>query len=438
MRFFIRLSALCIFAVSLWLVGCRSAPARLTLFVSGNSVGYLEPCGCRTDQSGGLPGRARVIAGDRSDRVVLDVGNLTAGTKPYDLLKLKYLMQGMKAIGYDAVNLGKHEAELDLPTLQSVVASGGLPFVSANVVAKATGKCVAEPYRIVQRGGAKIGVVGVAGCDPTDVGPGLTVRPAIEALAELVPQLRRKCDYLVVLAFVDDDHIREIADKLHEVDCILGGDVAQPSGAVQMMNRAAVFNMAEKGKIVGKIELQRKGDTYIVASSSAIRIAADKVQPPPAIADLLVHYKSELRNRRFELASAEGMDRIEGSASTADEYVGAQACLKCHEAAHKTWVDSTHSQAFETLKKKGSDFDPECLKCHTVGYGLAGGFADASTTPSLEGVQCENCHGRGKEHTETQSKRTLKPVTPSTCISCHDTENSENFHYATFWPKIKH
>ena len=211
----------------------------------------------------------------------------------------------------------------------------------------------------------------------------------------------------------------------------------QPSGAVQMMNRAAVFNMAEKGKIVGKIDLRWDGSAYSVASSSAIRIAADKVLPPPAIADLLVHYKAELRNRRFELASAEGMERI-GTASTADEYVGAQACLSCHAEAHKTWSDSVHSGAFGTLVKKGSEFDPECLKCHTVGYGLAGGFADAATTPKLEGVQCESCHGRGKEHIATQSKRTLKPVTPSTCISCHDTENSENFHYAIFWPKIKH
>ena len=177
---------------------------------------------------------------------------------------------------------------------------------------------------------------------------------------------------------------------------------------------------------------------YTVATSSAIRIAADKVQPTPAIADLLVHYKSELRDRRFELASAEGMERIQGAAGTADEYVGAQACLKCHADAHKTWLASGHSGAFGTIKKKGSEFDPECLKCHTVGYGLAGGFADAVTTPKLEGVQCESCHGRGKEHIATLSKRTLKPVTPSTCISCHDTENSENFHYATFWPKIKH
>src|SRR5438477_3564085 len=44
------------------LAGCvgQGRPAALTVFVSGDSRGYLEPCGCRRDQAGGLPGRATI------------------------------------------------------------------------------------------------------------------------------------------------------------------------------------------------------------------------------------------------------------------------------------------------------------------------------------------------------------------------------------------
>jgi len=44
----------------------------------------------------------------------------------------------------------------------------------------------------------------------------------------------------------------------------------------------------------------------------------------------------------------------------------------------------------------------------------------------------------GGEHAMTKSKSALKPVTPASCVKCHDQENSENFNYAKFWLKIAH
>src|SRR5438445_7733300 len=147
------------------LTGCRmmgGPPERWVIFVSGDSRGYLEPCGCRRDQAGGLPGRATVIEGSKvPDRLVLDAGNLTPGGRPYELLKLRYLMQGMEKIGCDAVNLGKQEAELDLDTLQAAMNCSRLPFVSANLVRKSDHQRLAAPYRILRRGALRVGVTGV-------------------------------------------------------------------------------------------------------------------------------------------------------------------------------------------------------------------------------------------------------------------------------------
>jgi hypothetical protein len=435
------------------LAGCRMMgrpPERLVIFVSGDSRGYLEPCGCRRDQAGGLPGRATVIAGSKvPDRLVLDAGNLTPGGRPYELLKLRYLMQGMEKIGYDAVNLGKQEAELDLNTLQAALGGSRLPFVSANLVRKSDHQRLAAPYRILQRGALKVGVTGVTAAEPRDVGPGLEVRPPLEALDEVVPELKQQCDYLIVLAFVDEDSIREIADKLPEVNCILGGDVPQSSNTVQEINRAVVFNVVDKGKVIGEIALRRQGGAYRVERSRGIKIVGERLTPDPTMVALIARYKNELRQRRYELASIEGMERIPGPESTADEFVGEQNCVSCHPGAHQVWNTSQHARAFPTLIRKKSEFDPVCLSCHTVGYGLYSGFVDAQRTPRLEGVQCESCHGRGKEHVRAhppsagtraalRPPSTLKPVTPATCVRCHDQENSENFQYASFWPKILH
>jgi hypothetical protein len=441
-------------ALTASLVGCRrsaAAPERLTLFVTGDSRGYLEPCGCRRDQAGGLPGRATLMAAkSRADRLALDVGNLTSGSRPYDLLKLNYLLEGMEKIGYDAVNLGKGEAELDLNTLNRVLTQP-LPFVSANVLAKRDGRPVTEPFRILMRGGLKIGVTGVTFAAERDAGPGVEVKPPVEALAAVVPEMKRRCDYLIVLAFVDQDTIRKIADQYPEIDCILGGDVPQSSDNVQEINRAVSFNVMDRGKVLGQIDLKRQGDRYQVEGAHAIKVMGEHLTPDPAMVKLIASFKQTLRDKRYELASAEDMERIPGQESTADEYVGEAVCSGCHQEAHRIALATAHAHAFQTLVKKGSEFDPECLHCHTVGYALYSGFVDAQKTPQLANVQCENCHGRGKNHVAAmrasqphgahpilQLASTLRSVTPATCVRCHDKENSENFHYETFWPRIRH
>ncbi len=436
------------------LPGCRHSaepPERLTLFLTGDTRGYLEPCGCRRDQAGGLSGRATLIATKpRVDRLVLDVGNLTSGSRPYDLLKLNYLLDGMRTIGYDAVNLGKGEAELDIQTLSQIVARQ-VPFVSANVLSRRDGKPVAEPFRILTHGRWKIGVTGVTYAAARDVGPGVEIKPPIEALASVIPEMKRKCDYVVVLAFVDQETIRGIADQYPEVDCILGGDVPQSSDIVQGINRAINFNVMDRGKVLGQIDLMRQGGRYQVERAQAIKVLAEHLAPAPSMVALIARFKQTLRDKRYELASAEDMERIPGQESTADEYVGAAVCGACHQEAHRIALSTPHANAFQTLVKKGSEFDPDCLRCHTVGYGLYSGFVDQQRTPQLANVQCESCHGRGKLHVAAMRAKphsvphsgprevsTLRSVTPATCVRCHDKENSENFHYATFWPRIKH
>ncbi|HZT42339.1 MAG TPA: multiheme c-type cytochrome [Chthonomonadaceae bacterium] len=421
---------------------------ELVVWLSGDTRGYLEPCGCRRDQAGGLPARMTLIAQDHApNRLLLDVGNMTSGSRSYELLKFDYVLRGMAAMGYDAVNLGRREADLDRDTLLQKLHAFPLPFVSCNLLDRQTGKPVAAPSLVKTVGGARIGITGVVQMDPEEVGPGLMVRPPQEALAEILPGLRAQSDFVIVLVFAPEETLDDIASKFPEAGAVLGGDVPQSSGSAETVNRAVVFSVTDKGKVIGRLAFRRTpgGEGLALASARALK-TADTIPPAPAMTALIRQFKADLRARNIELAAEEGLDPISAQQTTADTYAGQDRCQGCHATAYHVALASAHAHAYETLIQKGSEYDPECLRCHTVGYGARDGFVNLQTTPRLAGVQCESCHGRGTEHIKAiQSGKqgraatlTLRAVTPNSCVRCHDAENSADFHFATFWPKIKH
>jgi peroxiredoxin len=117
-------------------------------------------------------------------------------------------------------------------------------------------------------------------------------------------------------------------------------------------------------------------------------------------------------------------------------FSGSDACGVCHELEHETWLFTKHAGAFDTLVRHGSATDEECVSCHVVGFGKDGGFESPATTPALENVGCENCHGRGGPHL---SPNFVQGGDYSTaCATCHNPEHSLGFEYASFRPKISH
>ncbi|MEM7408615.1 MAG: multiheme c-type cytochrome [Myxococcota bacterium] len=117
-------------------------------------------------------------------------------------------------------------------------------------------------------------------------------------------------------------------------------------------------------------------------------------------------------------------------------YSGSEVCGVCHQSEHQTWQLTQHATAFDTLVTHGSAADPECVGCHVVGFGEAGGFEISPPKPTLEDVGCESCHGRGGPHLSPSfiTDANYDPV----CVTCHDTKHSLGFEYASFLPKVSH
>jgi hypothetical protein len=131
-------------------------------------------------------------------------------------------------------------------------------------------------------------------------------------------------------------------------------------------------------------------------------------------------------------------------------YVGSSACASCHRDIYLEWRQTPHARALTTLREIDYEADPECIRCHVVGWRrmsdgsffvVESGFRDAETTGFLGGVGCENCHGPGERHVAEPWNADLfarggpnhLPPGTDACQRCHDPENSVHFLSKEAW-----
>ena len=134
------------------------------------------------------------------------------------------------------------------------------------------------------------------------------------------------------------------------------------------------------------------------------------------------------------------------AATAADyhEYVGFARCKTCHRKKeignqYGAWLESPHAKAFEVLasdpaKKYAEELavadpqhDDRCLECHTTAWGFPESML-SKTFDRTAGVQCEACHGAGKDYAHKKImmdrdkaiENGLVPQTPAVCAKCHN------------------
>jgi len=79
-------------------------------------------------------------------------------------------------------------------------------------------------------------------------------------------------------------------------------------------------------------------------------------------------------------------------------YVGSRECDKCHPDCYRTWLDTTHSHALLSLIQRDEDETLDCLQCHVAGLLEPSGYDPFSSRDEVSSVTCESCHGPGSKH----------------------------------------
>ena len=127
---------------------------------------------------------------------MLDAGDIftgalskkSEGKLPFDLYS---------AMNYDALTLGNHEFEYGWETLVETIPRASFPVLNANIVNQATDKLIAQPFTILNKGGVKVGVIGVMGIDAfyntmaSFHREGLTIKNPTESVQYWADKIRR-------------------------------------------------------------------------------------------------------------------------------------------------------------------------------------------------------------------------------------------------------
>jgi hypothetical protein len=414
----------------------ENQPSRpVAIVASADTGGWIVPCGCAANQSGGMMRRGTFLRDvqKNADILFLDAGGAPGGTSAYQKVKFEAILRGEKVMGIAAHNLGGPEAALGAEYLREVRAKLAVPFVSANL-RDSKGELVAEPILFVERGGKRFAITGLL--SRKFAVEGIRIDEPRETFLNFVKPKLGKHDVLVILAYLPEEELRQLAKDLPEAQLVLGGPAAQ-SIPPHQEGPTLLAGVTNKGKFLLHLE---------PSDGKGKRWQGKVVELGPQFADddqqkdNLKRYLDLLEAKDFH-AQETGFDRDGVGHLPADSRVaGNDACVKCHQDDCKQWKDSKHGHAWETLETRGYHVDSYCQKCHTNGYGLPGGFVSRreSLPLRLQGVGCESCHGPSQAHVRDPKQHTGYFHAKDRCATCHDPENSPGFNYDTYWERIRH
>lgn len=136
-------------------------------------------------------------------------------------------------------------------------------FVSANITPASDSLVAFKPYVIeevrAKRLGAKpvrVGILGLA--EPLATGHpayGYAITDPVAAAKKIVPELRKKCDLVIVLAYLDRDAAKKIGLETPGIDLILAAHQFPLYNTVEEAGDAVVAYVANQTKWIGEMRL---------------------------------------------------------------------------------------------------------------------------------------------------------------------------------------
>lgn len=322
----------------------------------------------------------------------------------------------------------------------------------------------------------------------------LRILPWREVAQRMVTELRSEVDVLVCASHLGGENSMELARLQPQIDIVCGPHLAGREAPHDVVGSTVVSHTTAKGARVTEMDFwfgdepptpQRRilegatDESLRVVDEVRLAVSHDalfNLKGREGVLGTAEHQRLELFNRMLieshrELLEERGAfadgrafavskptidrnnERDEAVLRRIDEYHGDLAtfwtrsgmrdvhdgevyadpatCTACHPEQYEFWKSTRHARAYSTLEVTQQQFDGECFRCHTVGFGERGGFQAPPQASGYENVQCSACHGPGARHMAGGASyvddRRLETV-GTTCIQCHDERHDPEFY----------
>ena len=443
----------------------------LALVLTGQQMGYIEPCGCTglQNQKGGLARRATLIRQLREEKgwevVPLDAGNQVRRYGRQPVIKFRRTAEALRMMGYRAATFGESDLGLETGELVAAVKPDDQPtiFTSANVAL--FDRSFTPPWQIIEAAGKKLGVVAVLGesLRKNLQGSDVVHEPAEEALQAAVAELQAAgCDLFVLLAQASLEESRELAKRAKVFDLVVSaGGIGEPTFELEKIDglKTQLAQVGTKGMYVGVVGIFDDAAMPLRYQ----RLALDSgYADAPEMLTLLADYQEELRREGLAAVGATEQPHPSGS-----KFLGTAKCGECHTKALAVWEQTPHAHATDSIVEPPNSrghiarhYDPECLSCHVTGwepqkfFPFTSGYLSLEKSAHLTGNGCENCHGPGSAHVEAEESGAGQELLAKLrdqmrlplagdrakhkCLECHDLDNDPHFNFEKYWPQVEH
>lgn len=214
---------------------------RLTILHTNDTHSRIDPFpkGSKYAGLGGMAKRAHLVSQLRANNehvLLLDAGDTFQGTPYFNMYGGELEFKLMSEMGYDATTLGNHDFDAGVDGLIQQLPHANFPFLNVNYGLEYSPlQAHVKPYKIFEKDGLKIGVIGVGieldGLVPAKLYGDISyLNPITEAnkYADLL-KMELNCDLVICLSHLglkyEGKKVSDLklAQSTENVDIIIGG-----------------------------------------------------------------------------------------------------------------------------------------------------------------------------------------------------------------------
>tara|TARA_R110002051_G_scaffold83650_9_gene148355 strand:+ start:34179 stop:35873 length:1695 start_codon:yes stop_codon:yes gene_type:complete len=244
------------------------------------------------------------IRADRPDALLLDGGDTWQGSLTALRTNGQDMVNVFNALGTDAMT-SHWEFTLGIDRVMEIVENElNFPFLGANIFDTEWDERVFEPYKMFERGGVQIAVIGQAFpympiANPKWMFPDLSFGVRQDNIAELVQEVRAAGATLVVLLSHNGfDVDRKLAANVDGIDVILTGHTHDALPEPVLVNKTYLIASGSHGKFVTRLDLDVRDGEMKGIKHRLIPVFTDVIAPDPEMTTLVeaerAPYKAEL------------------------------------------------------------------------------------------------------------------------------------------------